>query len=396
MYIQRELKKTFHFCCDQFAAVLITGPRQSGKLTFLQHEMKDVPYITFDDPLNRDFALSDPNGFLDQFNGKPVILDKIQYIPEILQYIKIRIDRRKQPGIWIMTGSQQFHLMGNINETLAGRVAVIELCPFNFNEADVHKKQIANVVWTGFYPEPVCYPQKRDMWVKSYLQTYLERDVRQIGSIRDIRSFEMFINLCAAFHSQEFHPADLARDCGVSQPTIKSWTKILEASYLSILLPPFFKNYGKRVIKTPKFYFSDPSLVCYITRQPSAEAAMKGNMGGALFEGLIISEVWKTFYNAGKRPAAYFWRSRGGLEVDLIISANGKLWPVEIKLTSTPSRGHVESLDRFKKLAGSDVSDTGVLVCRTQKKIQLPGNNIAIPWYDFPKWLKEKISTMGG
>ncbi|MCD6585584.1 MAG: ATP-binding protein [Desulfobacteraceae bacterium] len=392
MYIQRELKKMFHFCRSQFATVLITGPRQSGKSTFLQHELKGIPYITFDDPVNREFALADPNGFLDQFNGKPVILDEIQYVPEILQYIKIRIDQRKKPGTWIMTGSQQFHLMRNINETLAGRIAVIELCPFCFKEADADKKKIEDIVWIGLYPEPVCYPKKRDMWIKSYIQTYLERDVWQFGAIRDLRSFEMFISLCAAFHSQEFHPADLARDCGVSQPTIKSWVKILEASYFSILLPPFFKNYGKRVIKTPKFYFSDPSLVCHITRQPAAEAAIKGNMGGALFEGLIISEVWKAFYNTGKRPAAYFWRSRGGLEVDLIIPLQGKYWPIEIKLTSTPSAGHAKTLDRFKKLAGSDASDKGILVCRTDRRIELPGNNIAIPWYDFSVWLKKMIS----
>lgn len=391
MYIQRNLKKTFQACIRQFPAVLITGPRQSGKTTFLQHEMKNVAYVTFDDPLNRDFALQDANGFLDQFNEKAVILDEIQYVPEILQYIKIRIDKNKNSGTWIMTGSQQFHLMKNISETLAGRIAVLELPPFSLNEGKGRARRLEDILWTGLFPDPACYPQKRDVWVKSYIQTYLERDIRQFENIRNFRSFEMFVNLCAAFHSQEFHPADLARDCGVSQPTIKSWTKILEAGYLSIMLPPFFRNLGKRVVKTPKFYFNDPSLVCYLTRQPAALAALRGSMGGALFEGVIISEVWKAFFNCGKRPAAFFWRSQGGLEVDLIIQAKGKLWPIEIKLTSTPSLNHVKGLNRFKKIAGSDASQQGILVCRIDKTRNLPGKNIALPWSVFPEWLKEII-----
>lgn len=391
MYISRELKKTFQTCIRQFPAVLITGPRQSGKTTFLQHEMKNVAYVTFDDPLNRDFALQDANGFLDQFDGKTVILDEIQYVPEILQYIKIRIDKNRNPGVWIMTGSQQFHLMKNVSETLAGRIAILELPPFCLNEGKGRARQLEDILWTGLFPEPACYPQKRDVWVKSYIQTYLERDIRQFENIRNFRSFEMFVNLCAAFHSQEFHPADLARDCGVSQPTIKSWTKILEASYLSIMLPPFFKNFGKRVVKTSKFYFNDPSLVCYLTRQPAALAALRGSMGGALVEGLIISEVWKTFFNCGKRPAAFFWRSQGGLEVDLIIQAKGKLWPIEIKLTSTPSLNHVKGLNRFKEIAGSDASQQGIIVCRVDKTRNLPGENIALPWSVFSEWLKEII-----
>ena len=391
MYVPRKLKKIFQTCIRQFPAVLITGPRQSGKTTFLQHEMKNVAYVTFDDPLNRSFALQDANGFLDQFNGKTVILDEIQYVPEILQYVKIRIDKSKKPGIWIMTGSQQFHLMKNVSETLAGRIVILELPPFCLNEGKARAKQLEDILWTGLFPEPACYPQKRDLWIKSYIQTYLERDIRQFENIRNFRSFEMFVNLCAAFHSQEFHSADLARNCGISQPTIKSWSKILEASYLSIMLPPFFKNFGKRVVKTSKFYFYDPSLVSYLTRQPSAQAALRGSMGGALFEGLIISEVWKTFLNCGKRPSAFFWRSQGGLEVDLIIQAKGKLWPIEIKLTATPSLNHVKGLNRFKDIAGNEASQQGVIVCRVDKMRSLPGKNIALPWSIFTGWLKEII-----
>ena len=390
MYIPRKLKKTFQSALRHFPAVLITGPRQSGKTTFLKHETKDISYVTFDDPLNRDYALKDANGFLDQFKGNPVILDEIQYVPELLQYIKIRIDRKRAPGVWIMTGSQQFHLMKNISETLAGRIAILELGPFNLQEGRSRKKNLEDFLWTGLFPEPACYPEKRDLWLNAYIQTYVERDIRQIENIRDFRSFEMFVNLSAAFHSQEFHPATLARTCGVSQTAITSWAKILEASYLAFMLPPFYKNFGKRVIKTSKFYVTDPSLVCFLTRQPSPEAALRGNMGGALFEGLLISEVWKAFFNQGKRPSAFFWRSQDGTEVDLIIQAQGKLIPIEIKLTSTPSVHHLKGITSFKELVGREASSQGILVCNTARKIDLPGNNIALPWSNFSEWL-EKI-----
>lgn len=391
MYIPRRLRKTFLRSIKQFPAVLITGPRQSGKTTFLKNEMKHTAYVSFDDPLNRDFALQDANGFLDRFEGKTVILDEIQYVPEIFQHIKIRIDQNRKPGIWIMTGSQQFHLMKNVSETLAGRIAILELAPFCLEEAKIGANTLADILWTGLFPEPSCFPEKRDLWLKSYIQTYLERDVRQIENIRDFRSFEMFTNLSAAYHSQEFHPAELARDCGVSQPTIKSWGKILEISYLALTLPPFYKNFGKRVVKASKFYFTDPSLVCFLTRQPSGEAALRGNMGGALFEGLIISEAWKTFLNLGKKPAIFFWRSQGGLEVDLIVQAQGKLWPIEIKLTATPSIYHTKGLERFKKLAGAEASDTGLMVCNVDEQVDLPGGNTALPWAIFSRWLEKII-----
>ena len=390
MYVQRKLKPVFDSAIKQFPAVLITGPRQSGKTTFLQHEKPDFAYITFDDPLNRDFALQDPNGFLDQFSENPVILDEIQYVPEILQYLKIRIDRDRTPGKWILTGSQQFHLMKNIGETLVGRIAILELLPFSLNENPLAGSSITDIVWTGLYPEPACYPEKRDLWVKSYIQTYLERDIRQLETIRDFRSFEMFVGLSAAFHSYEFHPAELARNCGVSQPTIKSWSKLLEASYFALLLPPFFNNFGKRLIKSSKFYFTDPSFVCYLTRQPSSESALSGNLGGALFEGLIISETYKTFFNRGLKPSLYFWRSQGGMEVDLIIHAQGKFWPVEIKLTATPTPAYTKNMHQFKSLAKGSASDQGLLVCRVDKPVMLPGNNLALPWHDYSAWL-EKI-----
>jgi hypothetical protein len=392
MYLQRKLKNVFADAVKQFPAVLVTGPRQSGKSTFLQHERPGAAYVTFDDPLNRDFALRDPNGFLDQFEGNPVILDEIQYVPEILQYIKIRIDQHRVPGVWVMTGSQQFHLMKNIRETLAGRIAILELLPFSLTEISGRRPELEQILWTGLFPEPACYPQKRDLWLKSYIQTYLERDVRQLEAVRSFRAFEMFVNLCAAYHAQEFHPARLSRECGTTQPTAKAWGRVLEAGFTVLMLPPFFRNYGKRLIKSSKLYFTDPALVAYMTRQPSAEAALRGNMGGVLFEGLIVSEVWKAFCHQGLTPAVFFWRAQDGMEVDLILQAQGKFWPMEIKLTATPGPGHLAGLNRFKEIAGKEAAEQGVIVCRVNTPRALPDNNLAIPWYQFSEWLEKVIA----
>lgn len=184
-----------------------------------------------------------------------------------------------------------------------------------------------------------------------------------------------------------FNNAAIARQCGVSEPTVKSWGGLLYASYIGWFLPPYFQNYNKRIIRSPKFYFIDSGLVCALTRQPDAHAALAGQMGGALFEGMVVTEAVKTFVNRGQRPDLYFWRSHDGLEVDLIIRVNGRLLPVEIKFTATPSSGFLAPLDKFKALAGKDASDTGVLVCRTETIQQMPHGNLALPWQQFPAWL---------
>ncbi len=391
MYIPRSLSPVLHHAVRQFPAILVTGPRQSGKTTFLRHEIKrDVDYISFDDPLERNFALQDPNGFLDRFKNDHVILDEIQYVPEILPYLKIRIDRRrKQRGKWLLTGSQQFAMMHNVSESLAGRIAILEILPFNFLETKKNVR-LESAVWNGFYPEPSLDFAKRDLWIRSYIQTYIERDVRLLLNVKDLRSFETFLALFAARHGQTLNTAAISRDAGISLPTVKSWVSILEASYLCYLLPPYFNNYGKRLTKSPKAFFLDPAIVCDITRQPDENSALAGSMGGALFEGLIVSEAVKIFASRGRKPDIFFWRSHDGLEVDLIIQVGKKLHPVEIKLTATPSSGHLEPLNRFRELAGKD-SATGLLVCGVDKITSMPFGNIAIPWNYFSTWLAEHI-----
>ncbi len=394
MYIPRLLTPAVKRAVKLFPAVLITGPRQSGKTTFLLEEFKhDASYISFDDPLQREFARQDPNRFLDRSGDKPLIIDEMQYVPEILPYIKMRIDKKRdRTGAWLLTGSQQFHLMKNISESLAGRIAIFELLPFSLIEYK-EKKKIEDLIWNGGYPEPSLNPEKRGVWIRSYIQTYIERDIRQLQNIKDMRTFESFVGLLAAHHAQVLNASTLSRECGVSVPTIKSWLGVLEASYLCTFLPPYYKNYGKRLIKSPKLYFIDPAIVCELTRQPDKLSAVSGAMAGALFEGLIVGEAIKIFASTGKGRNLFFWRSHDGLEVDLIIRIDRKMYPVEIKLTATPSAGHVQAIEKFKLLAGKDASDTGLLVCGVEREVDMPGNNKAIPWFRFPEWLQSRVKA---
>ena len=394
MYVPRILSQTLKKALKQFPAILVTGPRQSGKTTFLLQEFQhDFDYVSFDDPLERGYALQDPQGFLNRFKNKPVILDEIQYVPEILPYLKIKIDKKRQSyGHWLLTGSQQFRLMKNVSESLAGRIALLELLPFSLLETQFAKKKaLESLIWLGAYPEPFLMSEKRDLWVRSYLQTYLERDLRQLQNVQNLHDFETFLGLCAAYHGQSFNTAALSRKCGVSLPTIKAWVGVLEASYLGRLLQPYFKNFGKRLVKTPKLHFIDSAIVCTLTRQPSGEASLAGPLGGPLFEGFIISETLKVFAANGQRADCFFWRSHDGLEVDLVLQLQGKLVPVEIKLTATPTLKHLEPLNRFKSLVGVDGAPEGVLICRIDKPTSLPQNNWVLPWQIFPEWLQERL-----
>ncbi|MFZ1984977.1 MAG: ATP-binding protein [Desulfatitalea sp.] len=393
MYVKRQLATTLQKATRQFPAVLVTGPRQAGKTTFLQNEAGEgFAYASLDDPVERSFAVADPIGFLHRFGDNPVILDEIQYVPDLLPSLKRRIDRdRQRNGRWILTGSQQFHLMRNVSESLAGRIAILDLLPFSIGEQQGRGvPPLATLFWRGCYPEPSLYPEKLDLWLRSYIQTYLERDVRQLQNIRDLRAFEQFVALACARHGQEFNSSIFSRETGITLPTAKSWVGVLEASYLLWLLPPFYNNLGKRVTKAPKLYMLDPAIVSYLTRQPSGEAARAGAMGGALFEGLMVIEALKCFTNAGLKPALWYWRSHDGLEVDLILQAGAKLIPIEIKLTTTPTATHLNSLKRFRALAGAESCEPGILVCRVAEQQPLSYGITALPWQDFPQWIAER------
>ena len=393
MYQERALAPTLQHALARFPAVLVTGPRQSGKTTFLLHEAgAQTAYVSFDDPLERDFAVQDPNGFLARFGQRALILDEIQYVPQLMQHLKMHIDRQPgRYGQWLLTGSQQFALMRDVGESLAGRVAILELPPFSHTEYP--RATLDETLWSGSYPGVALYPDRRDLWLRSYVSTYIERDVRQIRNVPDLRVFNQFLTLAAARHAQEFHATALARDLGISQPTVKSWGSILEASYIAHFLQPWHRNYGKRVVKASKFYFLDAALVGLLTRQPDATAALAGPMAGALFEGWVVGEAVKAFMAVGRKPELYFWRSHDGLEVDLLIAIGGKLQAVEIKLTASPSAGHLVPLTRLLGTLGSEAWEQGLFVCRTDAPRALPGGHLALPWHAFATWLQTRLSA---
>lgn len=395
MYIKRNISQIFQKARALFPVCVLTGARQTGKSTFLQNELKNYRYVTFDDPIQRDFATSDPAGFIQSSrNETGTVLDEIQYVPHLLQYIKMEVDRHRVPGQWILTGSQQFHLMKNIGESLAGRAVLLDLAPFCYAEIDSNDC-LEEVLWKGFYPEPALHPEKRDLWISSYLQTYLERDIRQLGNIVDLHSFETIVKLCAARHGQELNMASLSRESGVAVATVKKWIALLESCYLLFLLPPFHSNLGKRVVKSPKLYFMDSALAAYLTHHPSSDSLLAGSMGGQFFEGFIVIEAVKHFFNRGKKPDLFFWRSHDGLEIDLLVQNGSMLHPVEIKKSTTPKPAFTTPLNQFRKIAEKEYRiEDGLLVCQTESPVALPHRNQAIPWRQFSSWLDAQ-STPG-
>ncbi len=385
MYLPRQLSDAFQRALRALPAVFVTGPRQSGKTTFVRHELAgSADYVSLDDPVERALAREDPIGFVDRFTGSAII-DEIQVVPELLSVIKLRVDERRSPGRFVLTGSQQYALMAGITESLAGRVAILELLPFAASEVN-RPRDLANHLWCGFYPALAVEPDHREFWLPGYIRTYLERDVRQMRQIADLGAFEHFVALAAAAHGQEWNAARLARSIGVSKPTIKAWLGVLEAGYIGFRVPPYFRNLGKRLVRSPKWYFLDPALVCALTRQPSAEAAAAGAMAGPLFEGLVVAEALKVRTNAGRRPECYHWRSHDGLEVDLIVRTADGLVPVEIKKTSTPTPRHAAALTRFVALE-PEAAPRGLVVCTTDVDRTLPNGHRAIPWQSFAPWL---------
>ena len=395
MYIKRKIGPSFQQALSRFPVCVLTGARQTGKSTFLQQELKGYTYVTFDDPLLREFAQSDPKGFLNQHNGeRGTILDEIQYVPELLPYVKMDVDSNRIAGRWVLTGSQQFHLMRNIGESLAGRAVLFDLAPFCTGEINP-SVEIASLLWTGCYPEPAMDPGKREPWIRSYIQTYIERDIRQLGNVTDIRAFETFVRMCAARHAQELNLAALSRESGVAVATAKKWIGLMESSYLIQLVPPFHSNLGKRLVKSPKLYLTDSALAAYLTQQPSAQALLHGSMGGAFFEGWVVTEAVKCFYNHGRKPAIFFWRSHDGLEIDLMIQGGGRLYPVEIKLSATTRPQFMEPINRLRRLAEPqyDIAE-GLLVCQARQESPLPNGNRCLPWRRFYLWMEQILDIL--
>jgi predicted AAA+ superfamily ATPase len=356
-YLPRSLESVVLKASDQFPAIVLVGPRQSGKTTLLQHLFGDsYRILSLEPPDVRLAAQTDPRAFLNLYTP-PVVFDEIQYAPELLPYIKEKIDsKRDQAGQYILTGSQNLLLMQQVTESLAGRAAVLKLMPLSRRElardlkrslpwetgpASSLPAQTPSETWRqilrGFYPEPATDPE-RDirLWQASYIQTYLERDVRNLRNLGNLTQFQVFLRALATRSAQILNMSELARDVGVAVNTVKDWVSILEASFQIFLLRPYYSNIGKRLIKSPKVYFVDTGLLSYLVGLRDVEHAVAGPMSGALFENLIVSDLFKTYLHRGEEPALYFWRTVAGAEVDIVVETQSGLIPLEIKKSETP------------------------------------------------------------
>ncbi|MCX5855141.1 MAG: ATP-binding protein [Deltaproteobacteria bacterium] len=376
---------------NSFPSLVISGPRQSGKSTLLINTLTDYKYITLDDPLTRERAAADPLLFLDTA-GEKVILDEIQWAPHLMSYIKMNIDRhREKTGTYVFTGSQQFTLIKNLSDSLAGRIALLDLLPFSVDE----KKSAIPLATTidafthaalrSSYPELTTHPDlDAASWYGSYIQTYLERDVRSLYNIGNLRDFQRFLQLLASRCAQLLNLSQFANDLGVSVPTVKSWLSILEAGRIIYLLSPYYANLGKRVTKTPKVYFLDIGLACYLTGVKDREHLLKGPMAGPLFENFCIQETIKLFFNRGRRANLYYLRTNNNLEIDLLIEESFQtLIPIEFKLNKTPNLAMGSNIARFKKLFSRFTIREGRIVSLTDQTIPLSSDITAITLDDY-------------
>ena len=316
-YVKRDLESEILRASAAFPAIVLTGPRRAGKTTLLRHLFGDAEYHLLEDPDVVSRLRADPQGFLDDVTP-PVILDEVQNVPEVLSYVRARIDRTPDvAGQWLLTGSQEAPLMRGVTESMAGRAAIFQLFPFS-------RRESAKVdLLKGGYPEVLAHPRTAALWFSSYVQTYLERDVRAVTAVKDLATFRRFIALLASRHGQMLNKTDLAAPLGISVPTVTQWLSILETTLQILVVTPFYENFGKRLVKTPKIYLSDTGLACHLLGIETRSELEKSPFQGPLFEGLVASEVVKAQTNSGRRRELYYFRDHQGLEVDFVVPGRG-------------------------------------------------------------------------
>ncbi|MBQ6260949.1 MAG: ATP-binding protein [Firmicutes bacterium] len=403
-YISRHMESRIRELSKSYSAILVTGPRQAGKTTMLRSlaEKENIgrKYVTLDDLTERDMAKNDPALFL-QLHKPPVLIDEVQYAPELFTYIKIHIDEHHNPGDFWLTGSQIFRLMRGVQESLAGRIALLHMSPLsqreiigapcvpfttNLDRLLAEQDQIQPVttpelfarLWNGSMPGLISeQTPDRNIFYSSYLSTYVERDVRNLSGSVDALKFNRFVTAVAARCSQLLNYNALAEYADIDMPTAKAWVNILETLGIIFLLHPYSNNVLKRTIKTPKVYFYDTGLICYLTRWSSPEVAESGAMNGALLENFTVSEIMKSYQNAGLEPYLYFYRDRDAKEIDVVLEGDGKLCPLEIKKTAAPDK----RLTRvFSVIDKSTLQlGTGAILCMADHFSAFDRDNLIVP-----------------
>lgn len=358
MFVHRQIEGRIREMCEKFPIVSVTGPRQSGKTTLLRELFSDYRYISMENPDMQDFALQDPRRFLATYD-RHVIFDEAQRVPHLFNYLQGKVDEDKIPGQFILSGSQNYLLMERITQSLAGRVALFKLFPFSFSElrnADLMPNSPEKAIFQGFYPrifDQQLHP--RDFY-PNYFETYVQRDVRQLTAVQDLRLFRNFVRLCAGRIGQPLNYQTLASDTGISPVTAKAWIGILEASHLIFLLPPYFRNFAKRISKTPKLYFFDVGFAANLLGISAPEDLATHFARGNLFENLVIAEIVKQEYQKGWSAELYFWRESNRHEIDLLAEKKGVLVTAEIKSAATLNHSFFDNLLFFKKQVASSFS----------------------------------------
>jgi predicted AAA+ superfamily ATPase len=349
--VNRSIEPVLQTLANQYPVVTITGPRQSGKTTLCRKVFPDKPYANLESPDIRQFAIDDPRAFLAQYPDGAV-LDEIQRAPDLASYIQPMVDEAGKEGIFILTGSQQFEVSNTINQSLAGRTALVKLLPFALDEIQTafSLPNINHLLVRGFYPRIWEKNLNPTQALGDYFETYIERDLRQLITIKDLNLFQRFIQLCAGRVGQLINVNSLGNDAGVSHTTAKNWLSILEASYILFLLQPYHRNISKRLVKSPKLYFYDVGLAAFLLGIENAKQLSRDPLRGSLFENLVIAEALKYRFNQGKRSNLYFYRDSKGNEVDLILTNEPDLFPIEIKAGMTITRDYFKGLNHFAKL----------------------------------------------
>jgi predicted AAA+ superfamily ATPase len=376
----RQATATLERLAAGYPLVAITGPRQSGKTTLAREVFRHLPYVSLEDLDERAFADSDPRGFLARF-GDGAVLDEVQRCPALFSFLQTRVDEDRRNGLFVLTGSQQFGLLSNVTQTLAGRIAMVALLPFNLGElqaADRAPATLEALLFQGLYPPIYDRGLDATIWYKNYVATYVERDVRQLVQVRDLSTFQRFVRMCAARTAQLVNRSSLANDCGITHNTAASWLSVLEASYLLHLLPPYHANFGKRLVKTPKLYFYDTGLAAWLLGIQNAEQLAIHPQRGALFESWVVAELLKMRFAQGLGSNLFFWRDRSGHEVDVLVEQGSVLTPIEIKSGRTVASDFLNGIDDWRRISGQTDGEAWLVFGGDRE--QTRGSTRLLPW----------------